>query len=147
MHRATPPLIAAIAAAAALTALAGCSALPGGSPGTPHTARDCFNVRSITGFNYIEDDTIRVSVSPSRSYDLETQASSCFNLRHANTISLSTGPSNFLCVGDGASVSARVVTDQGDRCLVTAVSRAPEEPDESGESEESDVESAALPAE
>lgn len=123
MRRSAPALIAPFAL---LAALAGCAAAPSGEVDADAEGRDCFNVRSINGFNYVDRDTVRVSVSPRRSYDLDTFGATCFNLRWAKAIAVRSRPSSFLCVGDGVSVDARIITDQGDSCLVEAIRRAPE---------------------
>lgn len=88
--------------------------------------RDCFNIRAISGFSHVDDDTLRINVGASRAYEIDTSGATCRNLRFANQISLEADPaSNFLCVG-GRAMTARVRTDQGDECFVDAVRRVPD---------------------
>ncbi len=90
--------------------------------------RDCFNVRSVSGFSTVDEDTVRVDVGPSRSYELDARGATCVNLRWANQIALESDPaSSFLCVGDRLS-TAKIHTDQGDECLIEDIRRAAEEP-------------------
>jgi hypothetical protein len=88
--------------------------------------RDCFSVRSVSGFTTVDDDTLRIDVGPGRSYELDARGATCRSLRFANAIALEpeTG-STFVCAGQTAA-AARIRTDQGDECLVDAVRRLPE---------------------
>jgi hypothetical protein len=86
--------------------------------------RDCFNVRSVSGFSTVDDDTVRIDVGPSRAYELDAGGATCVNLRWANQIALQADPtSSFLCVGDQLT-TAKIHTDQGDECLIEGVRRA-----------------------
>ena len=112
-------------------ALAGCTTAQHGAGDTIEAAeaagRDCFPVSMISGFSIVDDDTIRVSVGPSRAYDLTTSMGACLHLRNVETIAVSSRSANFVCVGDGVRVGVSIITDRGGRCLVRSVRRATEE--------------------
>jgi hypothetical protein len=102
-------------------------AAPTTGAGAAATAdRDCFSVRSVTGFVTVDDDTLRLDVGPSRSYELDARGATCRNLRFANAISLEPeAAGTFVCTGD-AVAAATIRTDQGEECLIDAVRRLPE---------------------
>jgi hypothetical protein len=96
--------------------------------GAEAAQRDCFDVGAVNGFVVIDADTVRVELSPARAYEIDVQRSACANLRWTNAIALQSEPaSSFLCVNDGA-YAATLHTDQGERCVVDAIRRAPAPP-------------------
>jgi hypothetical protein len=120
--------------AAALFALAACAsdseeAAPielGGAEPAPVAPRDCFSPASISGFNTVDSDTIRVDVGASASYEIDARGAQCANLSFANQIAILPGAATTsICVGDGP-LSGTVRTDQGDQCDIQDVRRVGE---------------------
>ena len=100
-------------AAAGLAAAIGLSATQTASAETPAKAPDeeksCFFVNQISGWNRIDDKTVRVTISSKRQYDLSLM-SSTFGGLHQEVIGVKSAPSNLLCTGNGLGVS--VVTGE-----------------------------------
>ena len=95
------------------------AAAPGGS-------RDCFLASSVSGFNVVDDHTVRVTAGPSRHYLLGTT----WNARDLNwseEIALRSRGNDWICVGNGLGVEVR-----GGRppqtYPITSVTREPETP-------------------
>lgn len=132
MHRPTHA-----ASAAVLVLLASCATAPTGTEAdaaaSDADSGDCFSVRMVKGYSVVERDTVRLEIGPRRAYEVDTRGAACHDLRWANTIAVRTYGSSFLCVGDDVRDDARIVSDRGDSCIVEAVRRAPEEPEDNGE--------------
>lgn len=85
--------------------------------------RDCFRTRSVSGYTVVDNETIRLTLTRSRVYEIEVSRAGCFGLRHSHSIAVSSGRgSGSICVGDGP-FAGRVVTDDGDRCRILEVRR------------------------
>lgn len=110
----------ALAAAAALSA---CATQPGDQAAAPE-GRDCFNSNSVSGFSYIDENHIRVTVGANRDYILTTM----FNARDLDwtqAIALRSTTS-WICTGNGLGVE--VIGGQMHRTYpITSIERAPEE--------------------
>jgi len=87
--------------------------------------RDCFRNNDIDGFTTIDDDTIKVSVSPRRDYIL-TGHRIGRDLRFSNTVAV-IAQSGWICTGNGLGV--RVAGgDIPMSAPIQSIERAPEEP-------------------
>lgn len=126
--------LGALAGAAASCAMAIAALAEEPAPAKEPSARDCFNTRNISGYSAVDRDTIRLRIGVKKYYDLDVSRAGCLDLQYANRVALVGRPSNFICVGD--PLPARIVTDRGERCLVTEVRRyiEPEKKDAEGES-------------
>lgn len=91
-------IAAAIALSAAQTAAAETPAK------APDEEKSCFFVNQISGWNRIDDKTVRVTVSSKRQYDL-TLMSPTFSGLHQEVIGIKADPSNYVCTGNGLGVS------------------------------------------
>ena len=103
MRLALAGLMAAFAAGVTQPALADTSAK------APDQEKSCFFVNQISGWNRIDDKTVRVTISSKRQYDL-TLMSRAFSGLHQEVIGVKSSPSNLICTGNGLGVT--VVTGE-----------------------------------
>jgi hypothetical protein len=88
--------------------------------------RSCFFANQVSGWNRIDDKTIRVTISSKRQYDFTLMSPVAGGL-FQETIAIKSHPSSVICTGNGLGVS--VVT--GDRFVgpssypVTKIAAAP----------------------
>lgn len=91
---------------------------------TPPTDRDCFNTSAVTGYSYIDENHIGVTVGANRRYTLTTM----FNARDLDwtqAIAIRS-TSNWICTGNGAGVE--LIGGQPRRNYpVNGIVRAPDE--------------------
>ena len=87
----------------ALVALAACATEPGGqATATAPADRDCFNADNVTGFSYLDENHIQLSVGANRKYTLTTM----FNARDLDwtqAIAIRSH-TNWICTGNGLGV-------------------------------------------
>ncbi|MET0545468.1 MAG: DUF6491 family protein [Caulobacterales bacterium] len=107
--------IRALAASGCFVALlsaviAGCASTPAES--TPAKAaavatddRDCFNGREVSGWNAVDAKTVRVNAGPSKRYDLTLMSRPANQLNFQEVIAVKSGPSDWICTGNGLGVS------------------------------------------
>jgi hypothetical protein len=75
------------------------------APAKPSTdQKSCFFNNQISGWNRIDNKTIRVTVSSKRQYDLTLMSPVTGGLYQEN-IAIKSGPSNVICTGNGLGVS------------------------------------------
>jgi hypothetical protein len=90
---------------------------------TAGTARDCFNVDSVSGFQAPDEGGIYVTVGASRTYQLDVLGH-CPNIDWTQRVGLRTRGSNFVCTGMDVDL---IVPQDGMgpplRCAVKAVRR------------------------
>lgn len=108
----------------ALTALglAGCAS----AASTTDTAdRDCFQTRSVTGYEIVDSNTVLIRVGTERRYHLTTfERTNGLDFGFGATIR---SPRGFVCEGSGSSVE--IIGGRPQRSYgVRAVTRAPDEP-------------------
>jgi hypothetical protein len=85
----------------ALVALSACATEPGDQAAAP-ADRDCFNANNVTGFSYVDENHIRLSVGANRNYTLTTM----FNARDLDwtqAIAIRS-TTNWICTGNGLGV-------------------------------------------
>lgn len=70
-------------------------------PAQPEKA--CFYTSQVDGWNYLDDHTVRLSVGPSRSFDLTIMGTAPW-LSSRETIGVRSGPTNLVCTGNGLGV-------------------------------------------
>lgn len=113
-------IILALAAAAALSACA----TPPADQATAPEGRDCFNSNSVSGFSYIDENHIQITVGANRKYILTTM----FNARDLDwtqAIALRSTTS-WICTGNGLGVE--VIGGELHRNYpITAIERAPDD--------------------
>jgi hypothetical protein len=63
------------------------------------SSRDCFNVSMVTGYEAIDDDTIRLRAGPSRDYELDLSGGRCRDVDWTQRLAIESTPSSFICVG------------------------------------------------
>lgn len=116
-----------LAAAAAALTLSACA--------TDETAasaaveRDCFRAIDVHGYGVVDEQRVRVSVSPTRSYYL-TISPNTRELDWTTSMTL-VSRTNFICTGNGWDVELHAgIPPRSHR--VVSVERAPQEPPPSG---------------
>jgi hypothetical protein len=62
--------------------------------------RDCFNSNFISGYGTVGEQTVRVSASPSKDYDLDIEGPGCRDITWTTSIAIVSKPSAWICVGD-----------------------------------------------
>jgi hypothetical protein len=83
------------------------------APAKPSTdEKSCFFNNQISGWNRIDDKTIRVTVSSKRQYDLTLMSPLTGGLFQEN-IAIKASPSNLICTGNGLGVSVVTGGDIG----------------------------------
>jgi len=115
-------------AAASITAvmfLAGAPAMAEAPPKPAKAGQSCFFGNQVSGWNRINDKTIRVTVSPKRQYDL-TLMSPVVGGLFQEQIAIKSSPSNLICTGNGLGVSVVTGSDIGPSTYpVTKIALAP----------------------
>lgn len=89
--------------------------------------KDCFNGTTVSGWNKIDEKTVRVSAGPSKSYDLTLMSAPVGRLDQ-EAIALKSPPSDWICTGNGLGVSVIAGGTTGispQSYPVTKVTRAP----------------------
>jgi len=109
MQRKTQMRLAFAGLAAAFAFVAAQSASAESAAKSPDPEKSCFFVNQISGWNRIDDKTVRVTISSKRQYDL-TLMSRAFSGLHQEVIGVKSSPSNLICTGNGLGV--RVVTGE-----------------------------------
>lgn len=88
---------------AALAGLAACETAPpdpaaGGAP----VAERCFNVRSLSGFDTVDRDTLRLRAGADR-YEVDLSGPECDRLEWTHGVAVEASPSSlWICAGDQA---------------------------------------------
>jgi hypothetical protein len=113
--------IIAIVAGLALTACASTT----DTASTPSEGRDCFRADDVSGYGIVDNNHVRLTVSPNRSYIAETM----FNARdldwtHAIAIRSTT---SFICTGATPGVDL-IGGEPERRYAVRSIVRAPDDP-------------------
>ncbi len=111
----------AIAGAIALTACASTTAQQSAD------GRDCFYVRSVRGYEVVDDRTILVRISDQQRYHLTTVTPIENALDYSSRIAID-APGGFVCTGGGAGVEILGGRDRRS-FFVNSVTRAPAEAD------------------
>jgi hypothetical protein len=101
---------------------AGFAVSSAGADTAPASSRECFRGGEITGFNVIDDHSVRVTVSPSRRYVLSTTWDA-HNLNWSENIALHSA-TGLICTGNGLGVEI-VGGEPRQTYPVTGVARAP----------------------
>lgn len=87
--------------------------------------QSCFFTNQISGWNRVDDKTIRVVVSPKKQYDL-TLMSPVTDSRFRDVIGVKSSPSSVICTGNGLGVTVVTGSDIGPSSYpVTKVALAP----------------------
>ncbi|MET0545288.1 MAG: DUF6491 family protein [Caulobacterales bacterium] len=94
------------------------------APASKKHAPQCFNSASISGWNRIDDHIVRVHTGPSRDYDL-TVMGTINDLAFRDHIGVQSGPSNWICTGNGLGVSVVTTGPFKNTYPVTNISAAP----------------------
>ncbi len=105
-------------AVAAVLTLAGCA------NAQTSDDRDCFTIRSVRGYEVVDDRTVLVRISDDRRYLLETVENVDRALDWSSAIALD-APGNFVCTGSGSGVQLFGGRERRS-FLVRSVTRAPE---------------------
>ena len=89
---------------------------------TPRKSPECFYTSSINGWNYVGNNTVRVSVGASRSYDLKLMGYA-HDLDFKETLGVKAGPSGWICEGNGLGVEVFSRGPLNYRWPVTSITR------------------------
>jgi hypothetical protein len=81
-------------------------------PKAAKTDQSCFFGNQVSGWNRIDDQTIRVTVSSKRQYDLTLMSPVVGGLFQEH-IAIKSSPSNLICTGNGLGVSVVTGGDIG----------------------------------
>ncbi len=100
------------AGVAAVMFLAGLPAMAETPPKAAKADQSCFFGNQVSGWNRIDDQTIRVTVSSKRQYDL-TLMSPVVGGLFQEQIAIKSSPSNLICTGNGLGVSVVTGGDIG----------------------------------
>lgn len=108
----------------AALALAACASTETAENAAPPEGRDCFNARNVSGYTYIDNEHVGISVGANRKYILTTM----FNARDLDwtqAIAIRS-TTDWICVGNGLGVE--VIGGEPRRNYpITAIERAPDE--------------------
>ena len=116
--------IAAVGITAAMF-LAGAPAMAETPPKPAKADQSCFFGNQVSGWNRIDDKTIRVTVSSKRQYDLTLMSPVTGGLFQEH-IAIKSSPSNLICTGNGLGVSVVTGGDIGPSSYpVTKIALAP----------------------
>lgn len=113
--------------AATALALAACASQAQDMAGAQPEGRDCFRTEDVDGFSMIDDHTVRVRVSPNRSYALQVQGSAR-GLDYSQALAIRSRPSGWVCEGSGAGVDIFGGEPLSRRWPVMSVARIPDAP-------------------
>jgi hypothetical protein len=92
--------------------------------------RDCFNTRTVNGYNSVDAKTVRVSVGARDEYDLAISGPNCSNVTWTMRVAL-TSPSSWICVGDRPGQGHVAFEDSATgptSCWIDSVTKAPPKP-------------------
>jgi hypothetical protein len=118
------PMIRAASLAAALLATACTSDGAQTASAAPAAGdRDCFAASAVSGFSFVDNHHVRLSVGPSRDYILTTTWNAR-DLDWTQAIALRSS-SNFICTGNGLGVEV-VGGPNHQTYPITGIARAPE---------------------
>ena len=120
--------IAAIVIAAGF-ALGACATSEQSAAGAPD-GRDCFRAASVSGFEIVDDNNIRVRVGASRSYTLHTSWDAN-DLDWAHAIALRSS-SGWICTGSVAGAVELVGGTPSQTYPIDSVARDPDPPGQTG---------------
>lgn len=85
---------------AVLAVTAACAAVDETQPNQAATGnRDCFNVSTVTGYETVDDDTIRLDAGLSTKYEVDLSGGQCRNVDWTQRLAVESTPSSFICVG------------------------------------------------
>lgn len=84
---------------AALAMTTGCAAVDQPESDASTSSRDCFNVSMVTGYETVDDDTIRLDAGPSTKYEVDLSGGQCRNVDWTQRLAIESTPSSFICVG------------------------------------------------
>ncbi len=90
----------------------------------PAPAKTCFYASQVDGWNYLDDHTVRLSVGPSRQFDVTIMGTAPWLSSH-ETIGIKSSPTDLVCTGNGLGVE---VFQQGpfhQRWAVTNIALVP----------------------
>jgi hypothetical protein len=120
---------AALSTFAALFALAACAAQEDIHAAAADPTRDCFNINTVSGFNAVDDDTVRVSAGASRTYELDLRGPGCSQVEWTETIALESRPSPWICTGSGPGLGEVHFRESGGgrvrSCFIESARRLP----------------------
>jgi len=103
---------------------------------TPGEGRDCFRARSVRSYSIVDDHSIRVRVSPRRSYTLTTSENAA-DLDWGRTLRLSSD-TGWICTGDVRGAVEVTGGNMGWRYAIDTVTRHVEPPLEEPAATQSD---------
>lgn len=115
--------LAAVCLAAALMGAAAWAQTPAEDPAPAEGDRDCFRPNQMSGWRLIDNHTMRIRINGTRIYALTTDSSMRI-LRDDYSMALR-GPSDWVCVGDGAGVEIHSTGDFRRTWFVDSVTRLP----------------------
>lgn len=85
---------------AAFAVAAACAAVDQPQSEAPATGnRDCFNVSMVTGYETVDDDTIRLDAGLSSKYEVDLSGGQCRNVDWTQRLAVESTPSSFICTG------------------------------------------------
>jgi hypothetical protein len=111
----------------AAAALALCACATEATTTAAGEGRDCFRAIDVDRYGIVDDDHIRVTVSPTRHYIL-TISPSTRDFEFSNSMAL-VSPTNFICTGNGWDLELHAGNPPRSHRVVT-VERAPPDADE-----------------
>lgn len=113
LHFRNKPQIKITAASIAAVMFVAAQPVLADTPPKPEKAdQSCFFANQVSGWNRIDDKTIRVTVSSKRQYDLTLMSPVIGGLFQEN-IAIKSSPSNLICTGNGLGVSVVTGGDIG----------------------------------
>jgi hypothetical protein len=69
------------------------------SEGSSAGSRDCFSVSMVTGYETVDDDTIRLQAGASTEYEIDLSGGQCRDVDWTQRLAIESTPSSFICVG------------------------------------------------
>jgi hypothetical protein len=114
-----------ILAAAASLALAACATSDNTASAEAPANRDCFNASSVSGYEPLDDNTVKLTVGANRYYGLTTQQR-ITETRFSEHIALRS-TNNWICTGNGLGVSLFVPGGVPESYIVTQIARLPDQ--------------------
>lgn len=111
--------VAPVICAGAFLAAVACAPTATQTAALAPDGRDCFNSNFMSGYTNVDQDTIRVSASPSRSYDLDLEGPNCRDIQWANSVAVVTKPSSYICTGNRAGLGEVKFRDGASNAVTT----------------------------
>jgi hypothetical protein len=84
----------------------------------------CFYTSQIDGWNYLDDHTVRLSVGPSRQFDVTIMGTAPWLASHED-IGIRSDPTNLICTGNGLGVEVFQGGPFRQRWAVTQIALVP----------------------